>query len=203
MRIRPTLRAAILGLLAAALWLPLNTSQAEVYSYRDEKGNVHYSDSATAIPPRYRNRIKVDGSTITETYEVAEGTNPLLAFYLQMIRMGLNQGRQAHGRPAITSSQMRRLEEAMSSGFTTLILVNIVSFFVAIALVIHAFINGRWGWGIANFLFGALSGFFYTLMHVAEGRAWAQLIIIVILMAPIPVGVHWAFKVMPVMAELM
>jgi hypothetical protein len=57
------------------LWAVCPAS-AEIYQYKDESGNTHYTNDPVAIPRQYQKDVRMQGETVTYPGEEAEASSP-------------------------------------------------------------------------------------------------------------------------------
>ncbi|MGH8057733.1 MAG: thermonuclease family protein [Candidatus Entotheonellia bacterium] len=56
-------RWMILGAMLYGLSLPIGNAEANIYTWIDESGQMHFSDSDVLVPPEYRDRMQIRPST--------------------------------------------------------------------------------------------------------------------------------------------
>lgn len=63
------LLAALAVFLSGGLAAFVPVTHADVYSWTDEAGNPHFTDSAESVPKKYRHKVEIDDDTATRNWE--------------------------------------------------------------------------------------------------------------------------------------
>lgn len=84
---RDSIRASVICRLAAiamlTCWLAVHVppTHAEIYSWSDESGNLHFTDTAETVPQKYRNKVTVDDDSVPRNWEYLASAHGVDYYY--------------------------------------------------------------------------------------------------------------------------
>ena len=148
-------------LLAALLCGSLaGTAAAQAYKYKDAQGHVHFTENIYEVPERYRSKVEtrempahVDPNA--PQAEAEKGT--LSASFENGLRTGIGHD--------LTVKQDELVHNWAKKWAIPFLITFAFNVLIGLGMVVHAFVQGKIGWGLANFFIGVSSPF-YLLMHV-------------------------------------
>jgi uncharacterized protein DUF4124 len=157
------------GLAFAASALLARPAQAQAYKYKDSNGHVHFTEDYDSVPERYRNQVEtrempvqVDPSAAAKAEPPVPGGGAAAASFEDGVRQGMGGN--------LTIKQQDALHAWMKKWVWPWIAAMVVNVIIALSMVIHAFVQGKIGWGLANFFVGVTSPF-YMMMHLEQSIA--------------------------------
>lgn len=197
-------------LLAIMLCLLPDTGSAEVYSYKDEKGNIHFSDSVHAVPKRYRDQLQIDESaeallqedtepSQTEpSWNISELLMPSTDRWVEEVDNGL---RPRLGR-TMTPGDKRKMKAFYRDWSGSLFYTSVVSWVVLFVLLIHAFATHHPIWGVLNLLLPFPTNFLYTLINFANEKIALKFLFLAVQAAIVFYVVQLIRDFLPVFTEI-
>ncbi|HTO51995.1 MAG TPA: DUF4124 domain-containing protein [Myxococcota bacterium] len=171
MNARAVSRCASVIVLAVALLLAASAflarpARAQAYKYKDSSGHVHFTEDYYEIPERYRNQIEtrempvhVDPNAAGKDEAPLPGGGAAAASFENGVAHGMGGN--------LTVKQQDALHAWMKKWVWPWVAAMVVNVIIALAMVIHAFVQGKIGWGLANFFLGVTSPF-YMMMHLEQ-----------------------------------
>ncbi len=197
--------ALVLGL---SLWSPPQPASAEMYSYVDDKGKVHFTDALHSIPKRYRSRVQkegldesaqVDGAGLLGVASQSEAvSNQMTGLLIQ----GLNRIRKEKNLHPLIPTQRRELQQFTNDRLIGLLVSSVVLTLFAIGLGIHGFLTGRPGWAMANLVL-ILPVPFYVALHLANNQGLLKLIAFAATLVPTVVMLKTSWELHALMQRLL
>jgi len=155
--------ALSLGLYLAGL---ASTALAQAYKYKDDRGNIHFTENLHEIPARYRSQVETREmpAHVPEPGSAEEAAAPpeegsVAASFQQAIQEERGQ--------SLTPTQQTELKAWISRWMIPALLTIALNFVISLGLVIHAFNTGHIGWGLANFFLGFTTPI-YLMVHVEQ-----------------------------------
>ncbi len=200
---RPISLFAIL-VLGLALTSTPHPAAADMYSYVDDQGKVHFTDSLHSIPKRYRSRVQEKGDSGKEasllgvTIQTEEAGDRMTGMLIQ----GINTLRKSKDLRPLASSQRRELAQFTDDQLVPLLISSVVLSVFAILLGIHGFLTGRPGWAIANMVL-LLPVPFYVALHLADNKGLLKLLAFAAVLAPTIVMLKSSFELHSLLQTLL
>jgi hypothetical protein len=171
--------ALSLGLYLAGL---ASSALAQAYKYKDDRGNIHFTENLHEIPARYRSQVEtrempahVPEPGSAEAAAAAPEEGSVAASFQQAIQEERGQ--------SLTPTQQTALNAWMQRWWIPALLTIALNFMVSLGLVIHAFNTGHIGWGLANFFLGFTTPI-YLFVHV-EQSIGMRLGLLAIMLSPL------------------
>jgi uncharacterized protein DUF4124 len=167
MNIRAVSRWALVAVLAAGISAAFLAREvrAQAYKWKDSNGHIHFTENYYEIPDRYRKQVEtremptqVDPNQAAAEAAAKTPQGAAAASFEDGLRQGMGN---------MTAKQEQALHAWLSKWMWWWIGAVIVNVIIALSMVIHAFVNGKIGWGLANFFIGVSSPF-YLMMHVEQ-----------------------------------
>src|SRR5262245_5402901 len=160
MKTRTLTRSVWLVALACGLGLVAPDARAQAYKYKDAQGHVHFTENIYEVPERYRSQVETrDMPTLADPMADAkkaeEGT--VAASFEDGLRQGLGRN--------LTVKQDEAVHAWAKKWAIPFIATFALNMLIGLGMVVHAFVQGKVGWGLANFFIGVSSPF-YLMMHV-------------------------------------
>lgn len=154
--------------LSLALFLSglASSALAQAYKYRDDRGNVHFTEHLHEIPAKYRSQIEMrempvhvpaPGSAEAAAAPPEEGS--VAASFQSAISEQQGQ--------SLSPKQQEALNAWLTRWTIPAIVTILLNFAISLGLVIHAFNQGHVGWGLANFFLGVTTPI-YLFVHVEQ-----------------------------------
>lgn len=178
MKARGLSRWALVLALALGIGLVAAEGRAQAYKYKDERGHVHFTENYYEVPEKFRKQIETrEMPTVVDpnspaSNAPAEGTTA--ASFEDGLRHGLGRD--------LTVKQQDALHAWMKRWMWPWIGALALNVAIALSMVVHAFVEGRIGWGLANFFIGVSSPF-YILMKL-EQSVVVRVSLLVLYLAP-------------------
>ncbi len=157
---------------------------AQAYKYKDDRGNIHFTENLHEIPAKYRSQVETrdmpvhvpePGSAEAAAAPPEEGS--VAASFQQAIQEERGQ--------SLTPAQQTELSAWMSRWWIPALITIVLNFAISLGLVIHALRTGHIGWGLANFFLGFTTPI-YLMVHVEQSVA-TRLGLLAILLSPLVV----------------
>jgi uncharacterized protein DUF4124 len=167
MNIRVVSRWALVAVLAAGISAAFLAREvrAQAYKWKDSNGHIHFTENYYEVPERYRKQVEtremptqVDPNQAAADAAAATPQGAAAASFEDGLRQNMGN---------MTTKQEQALHAWLSKWMWWWIGAVIVNVIIALSMVIHAFVNGKIGWGLANFFIGVSSPF-YLMMHVEQ-----------------------------------
>jgi hypothetical protein len=161
---RRTLTLSVLTVaLALACGLVAANARAQAYKYKDAQGHIHFTENIYEVPERYRAQVE------TREMPVVVDPNAPAAPKEGTVAASFEDGlRQGIGRN-LTVKQDEAVHAWAAKWAIPFIATFALNLLISLGMVVHAFVQGKIGWGLANFFIGVSSPF-YLMIHV-EGSA--------------------------------
>jgi hypothetical protein len=173
--------ALCFGLYLAGL---ASSALAQAYKYKDDRGNIHFTENLYEIPAKYRSQVETrempvhvaePGSAEAAAAPPEEGS--VAASFQQRIQEERGQ--------SLSPAQQTALNAWISRWTIPAIITIVLNFAISLGLVIHAFKSGHVGWGLANFFLGFTTPI-YLMVHV-EQSVGARLGLLALMLSPLVV----------------
>lgn len=159
-------RWALVLALAVGLGFVAAEGRAQAYKWKDANGHVHFTENYYEIPDKYRPKAETrEMPTVVDPNAPAE-TSPEMGAAAASFEDGLRHGM---GRD-LTVAQQNALHAWLKKWMWPAIAALVVNWIIALSMVIHAFVQGRIGWGFLN-LFVGVSSPIYLMIHVEQSMA--------------------------------
>ncbi len=198
-----TFRVPVFLLLTISLLLPPSGAHAQAYSYRDDRGRVHYTDNPASVPARFRGRVEerimrpIPGlAPSTEAEAANDGiASEFKTEFLREFFAQVNADRKNRGIAPLSLQQRQSFESWIDTWMTPLIAAYALSLLMTLSLLIHGLMNSHIGWALAGF-FLWIPQPFYVLLHVAEDSVPLRVFVFLLVMAPLAIGgfATWSLK---------
>jgi hypothetical protein len=159
MKTRTLTRSLLLVALACACgWLAAE-ARAQAYKYKDAQGHVHFTENIYEVPERYRSKVETRDMPVHVDPNAPpapeEGT--VAASFEDGVRHGIGHD--------LTTKQEEAVRVWVKKWMVPFIATSVLNMLIGLGMVIHAFVQGKIGWGLANFFIGVSSPF-YLMIHV-------------------------------------
>jgi hypothetical protein len=173
-----------LALVSGAVALLAGSARAQAYKYKDSAGHVHFTEDYYEVPERYRNQIETREMPVQVDPNAAKDQPPVpgAGAAAASFEDGVRHGMGGH----LTIKQQDALHAWMKKWMWPWIGAMVVNVIIALSMVIHAFVQGKIGWGLANFFLGVTSPF-YLMMHL-EQSVVVRIALLLLYLAPMIVG---------------
>jgi hypothetical protein len=173
----------------AVVWIAAafaaSPARAQAYKYKDSAGHVHFTEDYYEVPEKYRNQVEtremphaVDPNAAAEQAEKDSPQGAAAASFETGVRQGMGGN--------LTTKQEEALHTWMKKWMWPFIAALLVNMIISLSMVIHAFVQGKIGWGLANFFIGVSSPF-YLMLHL-EQSAIARVGLLLLYLSPMIVG---------------
>jgi uncharacterized protein DUF4124 len=137
--------------------------RAQAYKYKDANGHVHFTENIYEIPEKYRSQVETrDMPAHVDPNEAAkQGSNDAVVetSVEDTLRHGLGRD--------LTIKQQDMLHAWFEKWKWIALASLVVNTLIALAMVVHAFVSGHIGWGLANFFIGVSSPV-YLMLHLEQ-----------------------------------
>jgi uncharacterized protein DUF4124 len=174
-------RGLLVTLAVLATAFLAHEARAQAYKYKDSNGHVHFTEDYYQIPERYRKQVEtrempahVDPNS-PEAKKADQGA--AAASFEEGMRQNMGN---------LTTKQEEALHKWVARWLWPFVAAMVVNCIIALSMVIHAFVQGRIGWGLANFFIGVSSPF-YLMMHLEQSLP-ARLGLLLLYLSPMIVG---------------
>ena len=143
-----------------------SSALAQAYKYKDDRGNIHFTENLHEIPVKYRGQIETrempvhmaePGSAEAGAQAPEEGS--VAASFQQAIQEERGQ--------SLSPAQQTALNAWFKRWTIPAVITILLNFAISLGLVIHAFRSGHVGWGLANFFLGFTTPI-YLMVHVEQ-----------------------------------
>jgi len=155
--------AVVAGWIASAAF----AQGGPAYKYKDDRGRVHFTDNIYDIPAKYRAQVETRDMPVHEpepgSPEAAQAPPPEGSIEASF-QQGLQQGM---GTSSLTPKQQEALNAWMKRWMVPFFATVALNILIALGLVVHAFMQGHVGWGLANFFLG-VSAPIYLMIKVEQ-----------------------------------
>jgi Domain of unknown function (DUF4124) len=178
MNARDVSRWALVLALALGIGFVAAEGRAQAYKYKDERGHVHFTENYYEVPEKFRSQIetrempKVVDPNAPAAEEPAPGT--AAASFEDGLRHGMGRD--------LTVKQQDALHAWIKRWTLPGIAALALNVAIALAMVVHAFVQGHIGWGLANFFLGVSSPFY--IMVKLEQSVVVRLGLLLLYLAP-------------------
>jgi len=197
--------ALVLGL---AIWSPPQPASAEMYSYRDEQGKMHFTDQPHSIPKRYRSQTQEraeDGSVKEVGSSLLDAAGRTDAVGNQMtgaLIKTINKLRSNKNLYPLGPSQRYELRQFTNERLTLLLVSGLVLTLAAIGFGIHGFMTAHPGWAIANLML-VVTVPIYVAFHVANNKGVLKLFTLAAVLVPTVLMLKTSWELGVLMQRLM
>jgi Domain of unknown function (DUF4124) len=182
---RPTSLRVVVAVVSCLYLAGLaSNALAQAYKYKDDRGNIHFTENLHEIPARYRSQVETrempahvpePGSAEAAAAPPEEGS--VAASFQQAIQEERGQ--------SLTPDQQKSLNEWIERWWIPALITIVLNFAISLGLVIHAFNNSHIGWGLANFFLGFTTPI-YLMVHVEQSVA-VRLSLLGLMLSPLVV----------------
>ena len=203
-----------------AFGLLADRADGQAYSYKDERGQWHFTDNPAAVPPEYRDEVRgrpmnappsgsadeddgfagrfLSSSVVTPVDgELGSAIEGALGAFFQQV----NQDRRARSLSPLAPRQRQRVEGWLRSSLKPWIASLVLSVIVTIGLMIHGFANGHPIWAIANFLLTVTQPF-YVLLHMAQESVALRMLVLLVALIPWGISFYIFWELFEVIREI-
>jgi hypothetical protein len=158
------------------------TALAQAYKYKDDRGNIHFTENLYEIPAKYRSQVETREMPVhvaepgsAEAAAAAPEEGSVAASFQQAIQEKRGQ--------SLSPKQQAALNDWMARWWIPALITVLLNFAVSLGLIIHAFKSGHVGWGLANFFLGFTTPI-YLMVHV-EQSVGARLGLLALMLSPV------------------
>ena len=158
MKTRTLTRSLVLAALLCGSLAGMAAAQA--YKYKDAQGHIHFTENIYEVPERYRSQVETRDMPTHADPNATEAAGPqgtLTTSFEDGLRKGIGHD--------LTVKQDQLVHDWAKRWAIPFIVSVALNVLIGLGMVIHAFVSGKIGWGLANFFIGVSSPF-YLLMHV-------------------------------------
>jgi hypothetical protein len=173
--------ALSLGLYLAGL---ASGALAQAYKYKDDRGNIHFTENLHEIPARYRSQVETRDMPV-HVPEPGSAEEAAAAPEEGSVAASFQQAIQEERGQSLTPAQQTELKAWMARWWIPALLTIALNFAISLGLVIHAFTSGHIGWGLANFFLGFTTPI-YLMVHVEQSVA-TRLGLLAMMLSPLVV----------------
>jgi ABC-type multidrug transport system fused ATPase/permease subunit len=166
---RTSLRVVVAAVAFVFLAGLASSALAQAYKYKDDRGNIHFTENLHEIPARYRSQVETREMPV-HTPEPGSAEAAAAAPEEGSVAASFQQAIQEERGQSLTPTQQTALNAWMSRWWLPALITVVLNFAVSLGLVIHAFNTGHIGWGLANFFLGFTTPI-YLFVHVEQGLA--------------------------------
>ncbi len=169
-------------------------SWAEMITYTDDDGQLHFTDSVHSVPARYRDRVELkEDAAPAGTHEVVENqTSTRLGMVRDIVYAALestlNQALNRNKLAPLTAAEKRSLKGLIAEHTLPLVAAPLLAVLAILICTLHALIGQRFLWAavtaIGGLLLGVLPLFPYTVLHLGNERTPLKLAALALLIAP-------------------
>jgi hypothetical protein len=152
--------------LALSLGFVAAEGRAQAYKWKDSDGHVHFTENYYEVPEKYRKNLETREMPTVVDKNAPANEAPAEGTAAASFEDGLRQGM---GRD-LTIKQQDALHAWLKKWMWPAIAAFALSTAISLAMVVHAFISGRIGWGLLNFFIG-ISSPIYLMVHVEQSIA--------------------------------
>jgi len=170
--------ALALGTVFLAVAVVAHQARAQAYKYKDQNGHVHFTEDYYQIPERFRKQVETRDMPVHVDPNAPAEQRPEAGTAEASFEDSVRQGMGGN----LTSKQEEALHDWMKRWMWPAIIGFVINWIIALSMVIHAFVQGRIGWGLANFFIGLTSPF-YLMIHL-EQSAMVRLGLVLLYIAP-------------------
>jgi hypothetical protein len=171
--------ALSLGLTLAGL---ASSALAQAYKYKDDRGNIHFTENLHEIPARYRSQVE---TREMPAHAPAPGTAEAAPEEEGSITASFQQAIQEERGQSFTPEQQAAFSGWVKRWTIPAVITVLLNFGISLGLVIHAFNSGHVGWGLANFFLGVTTPI-YLMVHVEQSVA-TRLGLLALMLSPLVV----------------
>jgi len=173
--------ALSLGMVLAGL---ASSALAQAYKYKDDRGNIHFTENLHEIPAKYRSQIETRDMPV-HVAEPGSAEEAAQAPEEGSVAASFQQAIQEERGQSLSPAQQTALNAWIKRWTIPALITIVLNFAISLGLVIHAFNSGHIGWGLANFFLGFTTPI-YLLVHV-EQSVPARLGLLAIMLSPLVV----------------
>ena len=178
MKARDVSRWALVLALALGVGFAAAEARAQAYKYKDERGHVHFTENYYEIPEKFRSQIETrEMPTVVDPNAPAKDTGvpgAAAASFEDGVRHGMGRDLTIKQQDALHAWMKRWMWPGIAS-----LALNLA---IALAMVVHAFLQGYIGWGLANFFLGVSSPV-YIMVKLEQGVP-VRLALLLLYLAP-------------------
>jgi hypothetical protein len=174
---RRTLTLSVLTVaLALACGLIAANARAQAYKYKDAQGHIHFTENIYEVPENQRSKVETREMPVVvdPNAPVAPKEGTVSASFEDGLRQGIGRN--------LTVKQDEAVHAWAAKWAIPFIATFVLNVLIALGMVVHAFVQGKIGWGLANFFIGVSSPF-YLMMHV-EGSAVMRFGLLALYLSP-------------------
>jgi len=168
--------------LILALVCLASSARAQAYKYKDDRGQIHFTENLHEIPAKYRSQVETRDMPVhvPEPGSAEEAAAPpeegsVAASFQQRIQEERGQ--------SLTPKQQTALNAWLKRWMIPAVVTVLLNFAITLGLVIHAFKQGHIGWGLANFFIGVTTPV-YLMVHVEQGLT-TRLALLMLMLSPL------------------
>ncbi|HTO09800.1 MAG TPA: DUF4124 domain-containing protein [Myxococcota bacterium] len=175
-------RGLLVTLAVAACALAAHEARAQAYKYKDSSGHVHFTEDYDQIPERYRKQVETREMPAHVDPNSPEANKAQQGATAATFEEGVRQGMGGN----LTVKQEQALHAWIGKWMWPFIAGLVVNWIITLSMVIHAFVQGRIGWGLANFFIGVTTPVYVMLQ--LEQTALVRVGLLFLWIAPMIVG---------------
>ena len=158
-------RVVLVLAIAVGLSFAAVHAHAQAYKWKDANGHIHFTENYYEVPEKYRKNIETREMPTQVGDPTAEGAEP------DASEIAFQDGVRSMSGRDLTVKQQEQFDAWWKTWGMTWIIAGglslVANLVIHLGLVVHALINGRVGWGIANFIIG-ISTPIYLMVHVEQ-----------------------------------
>jgi uncharacterized protein DUF4124 len=175
-------RGLVVTLAVLASAFAAQQALAQAYKYKDSNGHVHFTEDYYQIPERYRSQVETREMPVHVDPNAPKADAGPQNAAAASFEAGMKQNMGGN----LTTKQEEALHAWVGRWLWPFVAAMVVNFIIALSMVIHAFVQGRIGWGLANFFIGVSSPF-YLMMHLEQSLG-ARLGLLLLYLSPMIVA---------------
>ena len=154
-----------LSLVLSLVWLA-SSARAQAYKYKDDRGNIHFTENLHEIPAKYRSQVETRDMPV-HVPEPGSAEEAAAAPEAGSVAASFQERIQAERGQSLTPKQQTALNAWLARWTIPAVITIVLNLAISLGLVIHAFNQGHIGWGLANFFLG-VSTPIYLMVHVEQ-----------------------------------
>src|SRR5258705_1640694 len=168
---RRTLTLSVLTVaLAFACGLFAANARAQAYKYKDAQGHIHFTENIYEVPEKQRAKVETREMPVVvdPNAPVAPKEGTVAASFENQVRQGLDRNLTVKQDEAVHAWAAK-----WAIPFYATLALNVL---IALGMVVHAFLQGKIGWGLAKFFVGVSSTFYLMVPPVGSAMMRVRLL---------------------------
>ncbi|MFQ5512841.1 MAG: DUF4124 domain-containing protein [Myxococcota bacterium] len=198
------LRLLLVLPLLLALGLPVPGARAESYSYVDEEGRLHFTDSLHAVPPAQREAAQAQAQenaaddASLESYLKKERTTAT-----RVLTAEIDAIRRGQGLHTLSHAEKRELSAMIRRWMPLLIAADVILALVLLVLTVHSLATRKPRWALINLLLLGLPAPLYASRHFAQRQRRLKLTVTVVSVSPTLILTAFCLDFVPALLRLL